>query len=348
MSIGFFSIENVRFGEIIESDFVPPWWARNCHVQTIFPRFFQKRRKLAYRQQKLTLPDDDFVNLIWAGEVEKARGLIVLFHGLEGSIRSHYTNDMMANLVEQGYAVVLMHFRGCGAEANLTARAYHSGETEDAWFLLNWLDEQYPQVPKAAMGFSLGANMLLKLLSEKPQQRIIQSAMAISVPFQLAQCSDAINQGFSRVYQSYLLKSMVKNLQQKMQTIDYSSYLKVDKVDIGQFKSFRDFDQHVTAPLHGFKNADDYYQQSSSVNFLQGINTPTLVLHAIDDPFMLPSIVPKADELSPHVAIELSKKGGHVGFMQGSPWRPKIWMQHRANQFFAGYFDQKSIHKGTT
>ena len=128
-----------HFGKITESDFVPPWWATNCHLQTIYPRFLMKRRKLVYRQQRLSLPDGDFVNLIWAGEVRHAKALIVLFHGLEGSIRSHYTNDMMANLVEEGYAAVLMHFRGCGGEANSHARAYHSGETEDAWFFLTWL-----------------------------------------------------------------------------------------------------------------------------------------------------------------------------------------------------------------
>lgn len=326
--------QNVRYGEIVESDFVPPWWAKNRHIQTIFPRFIQRRAKLNYRKEKLVLPDGDFVNLIWAGDVRKSSGLIAMFHGLEGSIRSHYTNDMMANFVKQGYAVVLMHFRGCGGEQNITPKAYHSGETGDAWYFLNWLEQKFPETRKAAMGFSLGANMLLKLLSEQPKQKIVKAAMAVSTPFNLNICATAINQGFSRVYQAYLLKSMVNNLLIKMRTIDYGKLLKVTESQIKQFRSFRDFDEHITAPLNGFANADDYYQQCSALNFLKGIATPTLVVHAKDDPFMHKSIVPVSERLSPSVCLEVSENGGHVGFMQGTPWRPKIWMQQRANSFF--------------
>jgi predicted alpha/beta-fold hydrolase len=335
--------QNVRYGEIVESDFKPPWWAKNRHVQTIFPRFIQKRAKLDYRKQKLALPDGDFVNLIWAGDVKKSSGLIAMFHGLEGSIRSHYINDMAANFVEQGYAVVLMHFRGCGGEQNATPRAYHSGETKDAWYFLNWLEQKFPESRKVAMGFSLGANMLLKLLSEQPRQKIVKAAMAVSTPFNLALCATIINQGFSKVYQAYLLNSMVNNLLIKMRNIDYGTLLKVTELQIKQFKSFRDFDEHITAPLHGFVDADDYYKKSSSRNFLKGIATPTLVVHAKDDPFMHQSIVPDADVLSSSVCIEVSEKGGHVGFMHGTPWRPEIWMQQRANTFFQPFIDDKTI-----
>ncbi|MGS2721105.1 hydrolase [Paraglaciecola aestuariivivens] len=334
------SLHSVRYGEIVTSDFSPSWWAKNRHVQTIFPRFFQKRAKLKFSTEKLTLADGDFVNLVWAGEIDKAQKLIVMFHGLEGSIRSHYSNDMAAHLVQQGYAVVLMHFRGCGGEPNLSTRAYHSGETQDAWYFLNWLQDKYPHIPKAAMGFSLGANMLLKLLSERPNQQIVQAAMAISTPFDLDLCSRSINRGFSRLYQAYLLKSMVKNLLDKMQRLDYSKVLKVSKQQIKGFSSFWHFDEHVTAPLHGFANAKEYYQKCSSSSLLKNIATPTLVLHAKDDPFMHPDILPKSDALSPKVCVEVSEHGGHVGFMQGSPWRPKIWMQKRATEYFADFFPE--------
>lgn len=336
--------QNVRYGEIVESDFVPPWWAKNRHVQTIFPRFIQRRAHLNYRKEKLALPDGDFVNIIWAGDVQKSSGLIALFHGLEGSIRSHYTNDMMANFVKQGFAVVLMHFRGCGGEHNVTPRAYHSGETEDAWYFLNWLENKFPETRKAAMGFSLGANMLLKLLSEQPNQKIIKAAMAVSTPFNLAICAHSINQGFSRIYQTYLLKSMVNNLLIKMRKLDYGKLLRVTESQIKKFKSFREFDEHITAPLHGFVDADDYYQKCSSISFLKEITTPTLVLHAKDDPFMHKSIVPNAASLSPTVCLEVSEYGGHVGFMEGTPWRPKIWMQQRANTFFQPYILDTAKH----
>ncbi|MDU0353236.1 hydrolase [Paraglaciecola aquimarina] len=342
-------LPKIRYGEIVTSDFVPPWWAKNRHVQTIYPRFMQKRAALNYRKEKLILPDGDFVDLVWAGDVKQSRGLITLFHGLEGSIRSHYSNDMAANLVSQGYAVVLMHFRGCGGEVNLKTRAYHSGETEDAWYFLNWLEQKFPETRKVAMGFSLGANMLLKLLSEQPKQKILKAAMAISVPFKLDLCSTSINHGFSRVYQTYLLKSMVQNLLKKMRFIDYKNLLTVTESDIKKFKSFKEFDQHVTAPLHGYASATDYYQQCSSINFLADIDTPTLVLHAKDDPFMHESILPEEKDLSAKVALEVSEKGGHVGFMQGAPWRPKIWMHQRANEFlrpfFTGPTDIVSVNK---
>jgi predicted alpha/beta-fold hydrolase len=254
-------------------------------------------------------------------------------------------NDMAVNFVSQGYAVVVMHFRGCGGDPNITPRAYHSGETQDAWYFLNWLEQQFPNIRKAAMGFSLGANMLLKLLSEHPKQKIIQGAMAVSAPFDLAICSDSINQGFSKTYQAYLLESMINNLLMKMRTIDYGDLLKVTESQIKNFKSFRDFDEHITAPLHGFVDADDYYQKSSARNFLKHINTPTLVVHAKDDPFMHESILPEAGQLSPSVCLEVSDKGGHVGFMQGTPWRPKIWMQHRANSFFQAFFNMSSAQQ---
>lgn len=158
--------------------------------------------------------------------------------------------------------------------------------------------------------------------------------MAVSTPFNLAICAHSINQGFSKVYQSYLLKSMVNNLLFKMRRIDYGKLLKVTESQIRKFKSFRDFDEHITAPLHGFVSADDYYQKCSSIHFLKKITTPTLVVHAKDDPFMHKSIVPNADSLSPSVCVEVSEYGGHVGFLQGTPWQPKIWMQQRANAFF--------------
>jgi predicted alpha/beta-fold hydrolase len=333
-------------GEIVKSPFNPPWWAKNRHVQTIFPRFLQLRASLTYSQERLVLPDGDFINLIWAGEVHTAKKLVVMFHGLEGSIKSHYTNDMAAHLVKQGYAVVLMHFRSCGGELNTQPRAYHSGETQDAWYFLNWLETKFPDIPKVAMGFSLGANMLLKLLSKHSDQTILRAAMVVSVPFYLEQCADAVNQGFSRVYQSYLLKSMVTNLLAKMRTIDYSNLLHVTPKQIRKFKSFKEFDQHVTAPLHGYTGADDYYKQCSSAYSLQNIVTPTLILHALDDPFMKTTIVPPEHALSPSIRIELSDKGGHVGFLKGTPWRPKIWMHARASAFLEQWFSTCSQIEG--
>jgi predicted alpha/beta-fold hydrolase len=285
--------------------------------------------------QRLTLPDGDFVDLAWGAEPEKITAIVVLFHGLEGSVRSHYANDMMATLQQQGLLVVLMHFRGCSGELNTLPRAYHSGETEDAQFFLQYLHELYPHVPKMAVGFSLGANMLLKFLGENPQQQYLQAAVAISAPMLLAECANSINQGFSRLYQKYLLGSMLKSLLSKIDIMDYPNNLTAGQVK--QIRSFREFDQHVTAPLHGFSGADDYYQQCSAMGFLKNIQIPTLVLHALDDPFMNHKVIPASHELSPLVRLEVSKYGGHVGFMQGTPWRPQIWLHRRVKDFIGSY-----------
>lgn len=324
---------NQLHGELVESDFAPPWWARNRHIQTIWPRFFQRRRSFFPRIQRLKLPDGDFVDLAWGRQKNNFKGIVVIFHGLEGSVNSHYANDVMAHFEQQDWMPVLMHFRGCSGAANLTQRAYHSGDTEDALYFLDWLENLYPDVPKAAVGFSLGANMLLKLLGENPQQMNLKAAVAISPPMRLEECASSINQGFSRLYQKYLLKSMVNNLIDKLEDVDYSAFPMINREKVKSLKSFREFDDLITAPVHGFGNADNYYEKCSAMGFLKKIMNPTLILHAKDDPFMNEAVIPLASDLSPFVRYELSEKGGHVGFMQGSPINPRIWFHTRVSDF---------------
>ena len=324
-------------GRILQSSFQAPKWARNRHIQTIWPRFIQKRMPLRYTMERVKLPDSDFVDLAWGPAPPSPSGMVVMFHGLEGSINSHYANDMMAFLTKAGWQVVLMHFRGCSGEINQAPRAYHSGETSDPAFILSLLNERYPALPKVAMGFSLGANMLLKLLGENPQALGLKAAIAISAPLKLDECAASVNQGFSKVYQKYLLNSMKHNLLQKMQKIDYRGILQISQHDIQGIHTFRDFDDKVTAPLHGYQDADDYYEKCSAFYFLKGIHCPTLILHALDDPFMNENVVPGEQELSSAVTLELSEHGGHVGFMQGTPVKPVIWMHERVKRFFADY-----------
>ncbi len=327
------------FGKIIKSEFRAPFWARNRHVQTIWPRFVQKRKPLQVEQERLDLPDGDFVNLLWGKpkHTEKSKGLAVIFHGLEGSIKSHYANDIMAHLQGLGWQTVLMHFRGCGGEPNRTTRAYHSGETEDAAFFLQHLQTRFPDLNKVAVGFSLGANMLLKWLGEQPGQRLLNAAVAVSAPLKLAECAHSINKGFSRVYQHHLLGSMKRTLLAKLKSLDYSKWPEVLPERVNQLKSFKEFDQLVTAPLHGFTSADHYYQDCSAIGYLKHIQTPTLILHSIDDPFMNEKVLPEAHDLSAQVTLELSEQGGHVGFMQGTPWRPITWMHNRISDYLAPY-----------
>lgn len=327
-------------GTIRRSSFRAPFWAKNRHVQTIWPRFLQKRKALSVTTERLATPDNDFVDLAWSPQPDNSKGLVVVFHGLEGSIRSHYANDVMASLNNDGWQVVLMHFRGCSGEPNNTTRTYHSGDTRDAMFVLEQLKRRHPEQLMVAVGFSLGGNMLLKLLGENPLQKWLHSACVISAPLKLAECSESINKGFSRVYQRYLLASMKRTLLTKMKHLDYSHDLSISVPHVREISSFREFDDLVTAPLHGYQDAIDYYEKCSGFNFLKAIHTPTLILHATDDPFMNEKVIPDESDLARAVTLELSDNGGHVGFMQGTPWRPVIWFHERLRAFLAAQAEQ--------
>ncbi|MCW8109031.1 hydrolase [Alteromonas ponticola] len=327
----------LNHGKIIESAFTAPRWARNRHIQTIWPRFFQKRLPLKFSMERLALPDDDFVDLAWGPKPKKLTGLVTLFHGLEGNIRSHYANDLMAILSTNGWQVVMMHYRGCSGVPNKLPRAYHSGETEDPSHFLDVLHKRFPSIPKVAVGFSLGGNMLLKLLGENPAQKWLKAAVAVSAPLKLSECAQSINQGFSRVYQKYLLGSMKATLKKKMEYIDYRRLIQLKPSDLNDITSFQHFDQKVTAPLHGFADAEDYYEKSSAFHYLSAIHCPTLILHSIDDPFMNHLIIPSEENLAKEVTIELSDRGGHVGFMQGSMASPSVWLHKRIKRFVERY-----------
>ncbi len=329
--------KSLSHGQIIKSCFRAPAWARNRHIQTIWPRFIQKRIPLKYTMERLELPDTDFIDVAWGPKPKTPTGIVAMFHGLEGSIRSHYANDMMATLSQYGWQVVMMHFRGCSGEPNRLPRAYHSGETEDPSFFLEWLSDRFPSLPKVGIGFSLGGNMLLKLLGENPAQRWLNAAVSVSAPLKLSECSQSINQGFSRVYQKYLLASMKSTLKRKMETIDYRSLIQLKRDDVDTIEDFRQFDEQVTAPLHGFKDSADYYEKCSGFHYLSAIHCPTLVLHSIDDPFMNHLVVPQEQDLARSVTVELSERGGHVGFMHGNILKPKVWLHDRVTRFVKTY-----------
>jgi predicted alpha/beta-fold hydrolase len=327
------SASSAEWHGIHASEFKSPLWASNRHTQTIWPRFFQKRRKLTTLLERFELADGDFVDLNWTEKPTACKGLIIIFHGLEGSVKSHYANDLMAVLLEHDWQAVFMHFRGCSGEPNRLTRAYHSGETQDASEVLEALEKRLPNTHMVAIGFSLGGNMLLKLLGENDKGHCLKGAVAVSPPFRLAECAKAINQGFSRRYQDYLLSSMLSNLASKMQMLDYSSVLNKKELKLDAIKSFRDFDHQITAPLHGYASADDYYEKCSAIGFMCSIKKKTLVLHAKDDPFMNQAVLPTDEHCSDMVRVEISEKGGHVGFMQGLPWAPTIWFQQRILAF---------------
>ncbi len=310
------------------SRFHSPWWARNPHVQTIMAKYLHRTR-IDTRRERLELPDGDFVDLAWALPVlDEQRPLVLLFHGLEGCVESHYVRGMMAALHARGWQPVLMHFRGCSGEPNRYLQAYHSGAIEDPHYVLELLRQRYPERPMAAIGYSLGGNMLINYLAEHKCHPLC-AAVVISAPLQLSACADRINSGFSRFYQRYLLKRMKFNWQQRLRRHPHHRW----QGNLARIHSLREFDDQITAPIHGFNDAEDYYRRCSGLYKLSGINTPTLVIHAADDPFMNDAVIPDASELSPAITYELSRTGGHVGFMHGQPWRPRYWLEQRVPQW---------------
>ncbi len=329
---------NTVFGKIVTSAYQSPAWCKNRHVQTIWGKYGVRRAPIAWRLERFTLPDDDYVQLAWAPEPQQVKGVVALFHGLEGSKDSHYIQDAVAAFTKTDYQMVLMHFRGCHGEPNGTHRAYHSGETSDALAFAKTLQTRYPDIPLFAVGFSLGGNMLMKLAGETGTECPFVSCVSVSAPLRLDQCAEAIQQGFAKVYEAKLLRSMQANLRAKMATMDYRGKVRVSAATVKNLDTFTKFDENVTAPLHGFAGADDYYHKCSGLQFLKSIQKPTLILHALDDPFMNQKVVPKAQELSPKVAYELSRRGGHVGFLTGAPWCVGSWLQIRIPEFIDEQF----------
>ena len=310
-------------------NFKPAWWLPGPHAQTLFPHIFRKQRPPKLKRERIELDDGDFLDIDWS---ENQNGpLVLLLHGLEGSIRSHYATGLMNSLNACGHQIALLNFRGCSGEPNRLPRSYHSGDTADVDTILKLLVKKHPQRPIYIIGISLGGNVLLKWLGENPDQALVKKAVAISVPFQLGVAARRLERGLSRLYQAHLLYKLRRSTRNKAARMT----LPIDVSRLSRLTSFRQFDDQITAPLHGFNGVDDYYGRASCRPFIKHIKTPTLILHALDDPFMTPEAVPQAEELGPGVQLELSKSGGHVGFVNGSmPWKPRYWLDERVCSYF--------------
>ena len=312
--------------------FKPAWWLKNKHLQTLFPVFFPNKANLHLIREDFHLPDADILQIDWTLNKKENKPLIILLHGLEGSSSSPYIQRMMKKAMENGFRAVCMHFRGCAGIPNKHSRAYHAGETEDLNSFLNYLIHKHEIKNKIFIaGFSLGGNVLLKWLGENPNNKIISSAAVASVPFDLANSADSMNQGISKIYQWWLLRCLKESILKK------GNYEKIGikKQEIMHLKNFWEFDDKITAKIHGFLNVNDYYIKSSSRQFLSDIKTPTLIIHSIDDPFMSPSCIPKKEELSISIKFELTQYGGHIGFVSGFfPFIPNYWLEKRILKYF--------------
>lgn len=314
-------------GKVIRSRFRAARFIRNPHLQTLWPVRLRERPQIELRRQRLELDDGDFIDLSWAGD--RSRPVVIVLHGLEGSLASHYAKPQISRLCERGFAVAFMHLRGGGDEPNRLDRSYHSGASDDLDAVIRLLQAEGQDVV-AAVGFSLGGNLLLKYLGERGDSSPLRAAVTISVPFRLAKSAQRLDTGFSRIYSRHLLGLLKANYRRK-----FSRRVSPIEVDLAAIHNFYSFDDQITAPLNGFGGADDYYARCSSIGYLKEITTPTLVIQALDDPFMQSSSVPVEDQLGPGVTLELSRNGGHVGFVGGSVWHPVYWAEQRAARFLA-------------
>ena len=308
---------------IITSHFKPAWWLKNPHLQTIWPTLFRFRPKLDLEKERIELDDGDFIDLCWSGPQDAP--VVLILHGLEGSLGSHYASGLIKALNTADFRTCFMYFRSCSSEPNRLARGYHSGDTEDLQTVTEHIKHKIGKSIFAIVGFSLGGNVLLKWLGEKDRSDLIHTAIAVSVPFKLAHAGQRLERGLSRLYQKHLVSQLVKKYKLKQTQHKTLEHIKLDKI-----KTFYEFDDDITAPLHGFKNADDYYQKCSSNNFLPFIQQPTLIIHAKDDPFMWKATSPSASSLSASTVLELTEHGGHAGFISGRiPFYPVYWLEQR-------------------
>lgn len=322
---------------IKKSEFKAAWWLSNPHAQTIYPSLVKIDDPPVTKLEQLNLPDGDFINLAWAeGELSSDSPLVIIVHGLCGGLKSSYVPRLMNALNQHGFRAVLMHLRGAGDTPNRTPKAYHSGDTDDLDFFLKHLTLKKPQIKKAVVGISLGGNILLKWLGEQHQEQLIVAGVAVSVPFDIRLAATRMCRGFSRMYQFYLLRQMKELYQQKIQAVPHQYPKGVDKMDT--YDCFWTWDEFITAPLHGFPNVHSYYRQASSKYYLKDISTPSLIIHAVDDPFMMPEAIPYEQDLSSDVVLELSEKGGHVGFITGQiPGKGEYWLDQRIPAYLSEY-----------
>lgn len=314
----------------------PAWWIPGAHAQTLWGKFFRPRPALPTRIERWETPDGDFVDLHRLDGPIGAPRLLFL-HGLEGTIRSHYVGGFFQQAKDRGWAADLLLFRGCGDEPNRMPRFYHSGETDDVRFVLDRILREHPDSPIVLAGVSLGGNVLLKFLGElgAAVPRRIRAAATVSVPFDLERGCRFISRGFSRVYDRHFLKTLRAKAFAKLDRFPGL----FDRSTLAAADSIYAFDDAVTAPVHGFADALDYYSRSSSLGWIGRVAIPTLLLNAVDDPFLPAEVLDEVRSVAaqnPHLTLEFPAHGGHVGFVAGRwPWASFYYAEWRACEFLA-------------
>jgi hypothetical protein len=310
-----------------------PAWLPGGHAQTIWP-YLLPRPAVPFRRERVDAPDGDFWDFDWVDGAAAGGPLVVLFHGLEGGSDSHYARALMTAVARIGWGGVIPHFRGCGGELNRTPRAYHSGDHEDVAAILAAIRARIPTgTPAYAVGVSLGGSALLNWLGrvESSATAMLAAAAAVSTPLDLTAAGKALDRGFNRIYTRNFLGTL------KPKSIELARRYpgQVDLAKLRRARTMFAFDDVVTAPLHGFAGAADYWHRASSKPWLRTVALPTLVLNATNDPFVPATSLPSRGDASHAVLLEQPDEGGHVGFLTG-PFPGNVeWLPRRLLHFFA-------------
>jgi len=319
--------------------FTPARGLRNPHIQSILANGLRPKNGVNFRRQRLDTPDGDFVDLDFAdvpgaswAELGVNAPIVLLLHGLEGSARRGYAHETYKQLAQRGVRSVGLNFRSCSGEMNRTAYLYHAGATADVALVMDWLNEQFPSVCKGMIGFSLGANVMLKYLGENGTglDSRVRTAVAVSPPFDMVAGSQVFSHGTGKLYARLFLRSLKEKTRAHASLID-------DKIDIARVlkaQTVEEFDDALTAPLHGFDGVMDYYRQSRSGNFLPSIQVPTLLLRSLDDPFFADDVDWVTNANNANLITGFTQHGGHVGFMEGFTSR-QFWAERQAARFLA-------------
>lgn len=314
-----------------------PLWLPGAHLQTIVPARFMRLPVVQYRRERWDTHDGDFIDVDFAlpEPVANDAPLLVLFHGLEGDSQSHYAVAMMRWFADRGWRGLVVHFRGCSGEANRLPRAYHSGDSEEGDWILRAVRLRWPEAPLYAVGISLGGNMLAKWAGERGQDAsFVTAAASIGSPLDLAAGGAALGRGFNMIYTRMFLATLKSKALAKLQQFpdiardgEYTRRLRASR-------SLYEFDNEYTAPLHGFRNTEDYWDRASGKRWLQAVRIPYLLLNARNDPFVPAASLPQPPDVSRAVELEQPAHGGHIGFARG-PWPGRIdFIAERLHRFF--------------
>ncbi len=332
--------------------YTPAWWVPGPHAQTLWGKLVRRSPQVSTRAEQWTTPDGDTLEIRRLDAPVGTSGHVprlLILHGLEGTIRSHYVRGLLDKARRRGWAADVLIFRGCNGEIPAAPRFYHSGETTDLDFVVQRLTAAHPQQPLVAVGVSLGGNVLLKWLGERGDDlpSTVRAAAAVSVPYDLERGSRQLERGFSRVYAFLFMRTLRRKALEKLAA---QPGLFVEG-RLRDARTLAEFDDAVTAPVHGFEGARDYYTRSSARHFLATIARPTLLLSAFDDPFLPAKVLDDVSIVAlknTFLTVEFHARGGHSGFVSGLlPWRPVYFAERRVIEFLSSHVGPSTGSPGT-